>query len=87
MKKFRLENFKIEIQKGEGDQITQTFSKIDFHQKLGLPSLICRNFKTLTKLLLNHAACIEISSMTENLDLQHFSNWITEGGPNNSDFL
>ena len=29
-------------------------------KKLGPPSLIRRNFKTLTKVLLNHAECIEI---------------------------
>ena len=43
-----------------GDQIIQTFWKIGSPQKLGRPSLICRNFKTLQKVLLNHAECIEI---------------------------
>ena len=43
-----------------GDQIIQTFCKIGSPQKLGPPSLICRNFKTLKKVLLNHAECIEI---------------------------
>ena len=43
-----------------GDQIIQTFCKIGSPQKLGAPSLICRNFKTLRKVLLNHAECIEI---------------------------
>ena len=43
-----------------GDQIIQTFCKIGSPQKLGPPSLICRNFKTLRKVLLNHAECIEI---------------------------
>ena len=42
------------------DQIIQTFCKIGSPQKLGPPSLICRNFKTLKKVLLNHAECIEI---------------------------
>ena len=42
------------------DQMIQTFYKIDSPHKLGPPFLICRNFKTLTKLLLNHAGCIEI---------------------------
>ena len=43
-----------------GDQIIQNFCKIGFPQKLGPPSLISRNFKTLRKLLLNHAECIQI---------------------------
>ena len=43
-----------------GDQVIHTFSKIGSRQKLGPPSLICRNFKTLTKVLLNGAECIEI---------------------------
>ena len=43
------------------DQTIQTFCKTGPPpQKLGPPSLICRNFKTLRKLLLNHAKCIEI---------------------------
>ena len=43
-----------------GDQIIKTFYKIGSSQELGLPSLICRNFKTLKKVLFNNAACIEI---------------------------
>ena len=50
-----------------GDQIIQTFCKIGSPQKVGLPSLICRNLKTLIKVLLNHAECMEISSMTKTL--------------------
>ena len=42
------------------DQIIQTFCKIDFPQKFGTPSLICRNFKTLRKVLLIHAEYIEM---------------------------
>ena len=42
------------------DQIIQTFCKIGFFQKLGPPSLICRNFKTVRKVPLNHDECIEI---------------------------
>ena len=37
-----------------GDQIIQTFCKIGSPQKLGPPSLICRNFKTVRKVLLAH---------------------------------
>ena len=43
-----------------GDQIIQTFCKIVSSQKLGHPSLICRNSKSLRKLQLNHAECLEI---------------------------
>ena len=42
------------------DQIIQTFSRIVSAWKLGCSFLICRNFKTLRKILLNHAECIEI---------------------------
>ena len=50
--------FKIEVEKGV--QIIQTFCKIGSPQKLGPPSLICRNFKSLRKVLLDHAEWIEI---------------------------
>ena len=40
-------------------QIIQTFSKISSSEKLGYRSLVCRNFKTLRKVLLNHVECIE----------------------------
>ena len=40
------------------DQIIQTFLKIGSPQKLGPPSLTCRNFKILRKVLLNQAECI-----------------------------
>ena len=43
-----------------GDQIFQSFCKIGLPQKLGPPYLIRRNLKTLRKVLLNHAQCIEI---------------------------
>ena len=42
------------------DQIIQTFSKIGSPQKLGLPSLICRNFKSLRNVVLNHDEWIKI---------------------------
>ena len=50
--------FKIEIQKGgpNNSDILQNW----FPQKLGPPSLICRNLKTLREVLLNHTKCIEI---------------------------
>ena len=43
-----------------GDQIIQTFCKIGSPQKLGPPSLICTNLKTLREVLLNHAEYIEM---------------------------
>ena len=55
-----------------GDQIIQTFCKIGSHQKLGPPSLICRNFKTLRKAFLIRAEWTEIESMTKNLGLKNF---------------
>ena len=42
-----------------GDQIIPTFRKIGSPQELRPRSLIWRNFKTLKKVLLNHAECIE----------------------------
>ena len=55
-----------------GDQIIQTFCKIGSLQKLGPPSLICRNFRTLRKVLLNHAEYIEMQWMSKNLGLENF---------------
>ena len=43
-----------------GHQIIQTFCKIGSPPKLCPLSIICRKFKTLRKVLLNHAECIEI---------------------------
>ena len=43
-----------------GDQIIQTFCKIGSPQKLAPSSLICTNFRTLQKVLLNHAEYIEM---------------------------
>ena len=50
----------LKLKDRRGDQIIQTFMKIGSSQKLGLPSLISKNFKTLRKVLLNRAECIEI---------------------------
>ena len=64
-----------------GDQIIQTFWKIGSPpQKLGPPSLICTNFMTFRKALLNHAEYIEMEWMSKNFDLENFDNWNTEGG-------
>ena len=43
-----------------GDQTMQTFCKIGSPQKLGALTLISRNFRTLTKVLLNQAEYIEM---------------------------
>ena len=39
----------LKLKYGRGDQIIQTLWKIGSPKKWGLPSLICRNFKSLTK--------------------------------------
>ena len=49
-----------ELKYRRGDQIIQTFCKTGFPQKSGPPSFTCRNFKTLRKVLLNHAENIQI---------------------------
>ena len=43
-----------------GEKIIDTFCLITSNKKLGPSSLICRNFKILRKVLLNHAECIEM---------------------------
>ena len=43
-----------------GDEIIQTFCKSGSPQKLGPPSLICRDFETLVKVFLIHEECIKI---------------------------
>ena len=55
-----------------GDKIIETFCKSGSPQKLGPPSLISRNFKTLRKVLLNHAEYIEMQWTTKNLGLENF---------------
>ena len=58
-KKFCPKNL-LKLKYRRGDEIIQTFCKIGCQQKLGLPSLICRNFMSLRKVLLHHAKCTEI---------------------------
>ena len=70
-----------------GDQIIQTFCKIGSPKKLGPPSLICRNFKTMRKPFLIHAEWTEIESMTKDLDLKNFKIKKQKRGPNNSEIL
>ena len=55
-----------------GGQIIQTFCKIGSPQKLGVPSLLCRNFRTPRKVLVNHAEYIEMQLMMKNLVLEYF---------------
>ena len=45
------------------DQIIQTFCKIDSPQKLGPPSLIYRNMKTLRQVLLNHTNALKADKL------------------------
>ena len=70
-----------------GHQIIQTFCKIGSPQKLGPPSLICRYFKTLRKVLLNHAECMRSNEWRWIWIHKTFKIEIQKGGPNNSDFL
>ena len=43
-----------------GDQMIQSFCRIGPSHEIRYPSLICGNFKSLRKVVLNHAECIEI---------------------------
>ena len=63
-----------------GDQMIRPFYRIGSPKKLGPPSLIWKNFKKLTKVMLNHVEFIEIYWITKNLGPSNFSNWNTEGG-------
>ena len=54
------------------DQIIQIFCEIGSPKKLGLPSLICTNLKTLREVLVNHTKCIESLSIAKNLSLKNF---------------
>ena len=49
----------LKLKHRKGEQIIQLFSRIGLPQKLGPLSLICINFKTVRKVLLNDAECIE----------------------------
>ena len=62
----------LKLKNRSGYQIIQTFYKIGFPQKLGPPSLICRNLRTLTKALPNHAEYIEMKLMMKNFGLENF---------------
>ena len=50
----------LKLKYSRGDQIIQTFCKIDSNQKLDPPSLIYTKLKTLREVLVNHIKCIEI---------------------------
>ena len=58
IKKFALENFEIEIQKVGPNN--SDFLQNLLPQKLSPPTLICINFKTVRKVLLDDGECIEI---------------------------
>ena len=57
----------LKLQYRTGDQIIQAFPKIGSPQKLHHCFLICRNLKTLRKVVLDHTQCIEIKWMTTNM--------------------
>ena len=50
---------KLKLKYRIGDQIIETFCQIGFPQKLGPPSLISRNFRTLRQVLLVHVEITE----------------------------
>ena len=50
---------RLKLKYRKGDQVIRTFCKIGSPQKLGCPSLLSSNFKTLRKVLPNHAECME----------------------------
>ena len=62
----------LKLKNRRGDQIIQTFCKIASPHKVGPASLICTNFKTLRKVILNHAEYIEIQGVTKKLGLENF---------------
>ena len=71
-----------------GDQIIQTLCKIGSPQKLGPSSLICRNFKSLTKKILWIIQnTLKSNEWRRILVLENFKIEIQKGGPNNSTVL
>ena len=62
--------FKIETQT-EGPNNSDILQTL-FPPEIRSPLLICRNFKTLSKLFLNHGEQIEIELMTKNFSQQNF---------------
>ena len=69
------------------DQIIQTFCKIGSPQKLGPPSLICRNFKTLRKVVLNMQNALKSNEWRYIWVNKTFKTKIQKRDPNNPDFL
>ena len=55
----------LKLKYGTGDKIIQTFCKFASTKKLDPPSLVCRNYKTLRKVFLNHAECIDLLNDAE----------------------
>ena len=70
-----------------GDQIIQTFCKIGSPQKLGPPSFISRNFKTLRKVLLNMQNALESKDWEGIWVHRTFKIEIQKGRPNHWDIL
>ena len=68
-----------------GEEIIQTLCKTGSTEKLGPRSLFCRNFKTLRKVLLNHAECMRSNEWRWIWIHKTFKIEIQKPGPNNSD--
>ena len=64
-----------------------TFCKIRSRQKLGNPSLICRNIKDMRKVLLNHGECIKMNETRRILIHRTVKIEIQKEGPNDSHIL
>ena len=77
--------FKTEIKKGE--QIIQTFWTISATQQLGSLSLICRNFRSLRKVLMNTAEALKSNESQKIWVHKTFKIEMQKEGLNNSDFL
>ena len=68
-----LKNFTFKIEKQKGGPNNSNILQNWFPpQKLGLLSLISRNFKALRKILVSHAEYIEMHWTTKNLGLENF---------------
>ena len=77
----------LKVKHRRGDQIIQTFWKIGSPQRLGLTFLICRNFRSLRKVLLNQSEALKSDEWKWIWVHKTFKIEIQTGGPNNSDFL
>ena len=70
-----------------GDKIIQTLRKIGSPQKLGPPSLICRNLEIWEKYSWMVQNALKSNELRRNWVHQTFKIEIQKGEPNNLDFL